>query len=269
MTALLEFEGVGMSYDHTQVLTDVTVSVNKADVVCVIGPSGSGKSTLLRLGAGLEAPTQGTVRLAGRPIGWSQRGATLVPARSRDLARQRTSLGMVFQHFELFPHRTVLENVIEGPRHVLGMPIDQARAKARELLDRVGLSTFERRYPGQLSGGQQQRAAIARALAMEPTVMFFDEPTSALDPEMVGEVLAVMRGLAAEGMTMLIATHEMAFAREVSDYALFMDSGRILEMAPTRTLLETPEHPRTKDFLSRVLSRTTSDSPPPHPQPAT
>ena len=255
MTPLLEFEHVSMTYGQAEVLHDVNATVDQGEVVCLIGPSGSGKSTLLRCGAGLETPAQGLVRLQGEPIGWRRRGSGLVPARNRDLARQRTRLGMVFQHFELFPHRTVLENVVEGPRHVLGVPAEKARTQARDLLQRVGLAAFETRYPGQLSGGQQQRAAIARALAMDPTVMFFDEPTSALDPEMVGEVLTVMRNLARDGMTMLVATHEMSFAGEVSDRTIFLDQGRIIEEGPTRQLLDGPTQPRTRDFLSRVLKR--------------
>lgn len=255
MNPLLEFENVSMTYGHTQVLFDVNASVATGEVVCVIGPSGSGKSTLLRCGAGLETPSTGVVRLRGEPIGWRERRGQLIPARNRELARQRTHLGMVFQHFELFPHRTVIENITEGPRHVLGVPPDLARERARVLLQRVGLGAFESRYPGQLSGGQQQRAAIARALAMDPAVMCFDEPTSALDPEMVGEVLGVMRDLARDGMTMLVATHEMAFAAEVSDRTFFMDDGRIVEAGATDQVLERPSHPRTRDFLSRVLTR--------------
>jgi polar amino acid transport system ATP-binding protein len=257
VSALLQFEDVGMSYGHTTVLEGVTVEIAAGEVVCVIGPSGSGKSTLLRCGAGLETPSTGVVSLAGEPVGWTRRRGRLVPARNRVVARQRAQLGVVFQHFELFPHMTVLENIVEGPRGVLDVPAEEARQRARELLGRVGLGAHESRYPAQLSGGQQQRAAIARSLAMRPAVMFFDEPTSALDPEMVGEVLEVMRGLAANGMTMLVVTHEMGFAAQIADRVIFMDGGRVVEQGDATAVLTRPGTARCAEFLSRILERPT------------
>ncbi len=234
--------GLEKSFGKLQVLRGVELEVRRGEVVCLIGPSGSGKSTLLRCLNALELADRGTVSLKGQPI----------DTRSANLPRVRRRMGMVFQHFNLFPHMTVLQNVIEGPVHVLAWPPARACEKARVLLAKVQLADKESAYPATLSGGQKQRVAIARALAMEPEVMLFDEPTSALDPETVGEVLAVMRELAAEGMTMLVVTHEMAFAREVAQRVLFLDQGRIVEQGTPAELFEHPRDERTRDFLRRV-----------------
>ena len=227
-----------------EVLRGVSMHVAEGEVVCVIGPSGSGKSTLLRCINGLETHEAGEVRLGGE----------VVDPTNASIRRLRTQVAMVFQRFNLFPHRTALENVIEGPIYVKKENRRDAEARGRALLAQVGLAGREDARPDQLSGGQQQRVAIARALAMRPRAVLFDEPTSALDPELVGEVLAVMRGMAESGMTMLVVTHEMGFAREVADRVLFLDAGVIVEQGPARDVLDRPREARTQDFLRRVLS---------------
>jgi polar amino acid transport system ATP-binding protein len=221
--------------------------------MCIIGPSGSGKSTFLRCINHLEKINAGRLWVDGHLVGYREKGGTLHELPDREVAAQRRDIGMVFQRFNLFPHMTALENVVEAPVRVKGMAKDAARARGTELLERVGLADRVHNYPNQLSGGQQQRVAIARALAMEPKLMLFDEPTSALDPELVGEVLDVMRGLAQDGMTMVVVTHEMGFAREVGDTLVFMDDGVIVEAGDPRDVLSDPHHERTKAFLSKVL----------------
>ena len=239
---MIALEDVHKAFGNTEVLRGVSMAVSRGEVVCLIGASGSGKSTLLRCINGLESYDRGRVEVEGRRVD---------PA-SVSIREIRAEVAMVFQRFNLFPHRTALENVMEGPLYVKKENPSVVEGRARKLLDRVGLSDKERAYPSQLSGGQQQRVAIARALAMEPKAILFDEPTSALDPELVGEVLAVIRGLADEGMTMLIVTHEMGFAREVADRVVFLDRGAILEEGPAREVLATPREERTRDFLRRV-----------------
>jgi polar amino acid transport system ATP-binding protein len=229
--------------DH-EVIKGISAEIARGEVVCIIGPSGSGKSTLLRCINGLERYDRGAIRIEG----------ALVDASDRSIRALRAQVAMVFQRFNLFPHRTALENVVEGPIYVKGEPREEAMARGRELLARVGLAGREAARPAQLSGGQQQRVAIARALAMRPKAILFDEPTSALDPELVGEVLGVMRALAEEGMTMVVVTHEMGFAREVADRVLFLDGGVIVEQGPAADVLGNPQHPRTQDFLRRVLN---------------
>jgi polar amino acid transport system ATP-binding protein len=222
-------------------------------VLCVIGPSGSGKSTLLSCVNHLEKLDGGKLWVDGELVGYRSRGGKLYELKDREVARNRRNIGMVFQQFNLFPHMTALGNVVEAPVHVKRTPKDAAVARAVELLDRVGLADKRDAYPAQLSGGQQQRVAIARALAMDPRLMLFDEPTSALDPELVGEVLAVMRDLAADGMSMVVVTHELGFAREVGDHLMFMDDGVVVEEGKPREVLADPRHERTKAFLSKVL----------------
>jgi polar amino acid transport system ATP-binding protein len=241
---VIELDDVRKSYGAVPVLKGITASVARGEVVCVIGPSGSGKSTLLRCVNGLESYDGGAIRVNGRRVDRADRSIRAV----------RVQVSMVFQRFNLFPHRTALENVIEGPIFVKGERRAEAEARGRDLLARVGLAGREEARPPQLSGGQQQRVAIARALAMRPDAILFDEPTSALDPELVGEVLGVMRALAEDGMTMLVVTHEIGFAREVADRVLFLDGGVIVEQGPARRVLTEPEHPRTRDFLRRVLN---------------
>jgi polar amino acid transport system ATP-binding protein len=219
----------------------------------MVGPSGSGKSTFLRCINHLEQVNAGRLYVDGDLIGYRERGAKLHEMSPRDAAKQRRDIGMVFQHFNLFPHRTALENIIDAPIHVKRVKKETAVARAKDLLEQVGLSEKATAYPAQLSGGQQQRVAIARALAMNPKLMLFDEPTSALDPELVGEVLAVMKKLAQEGMTMVVVTHEMGFAREVANQLVFMDGGVVVESGPPREVLSNPKHERTKAFLSKVL----------------
>ena len=232
------------SFGDHEVIRGVSATVARGEVVCVIGPSGSGKSTLLRCINGLERYNSGTIRIDG----------VTVDASAKSIRAIRTQVSMVFQRFNLFPHRSALENVVEGPIFVKGEPRAEAMERGRALLAQVGLAGREAEKPGRLSGGQQQRVAIARALAMRPKAILFDEPTSALDPELVGEVLGVMRALAEQGMTMVVVTHEMAFAREVADRVLFLDGGVIVEEGPARALLTDPQHPRTQDFLRRVLN---------------
>jgi polar amino acid transport system ATP-binding protein len=236
-----------------EVLRGIDLEVGSGEVCCIIGPSGCGKSTLLRCINHLERVDAGEVQVDGERIGYRRSGNRLLELPERDIARQRADIGMVFQRFNLFPHMTVLENLLEAPCRVKREPHEQVRERARELLERVGLAAREDAYPAQLSGGQQQRVAIARALAMRPKVMLFDEPTSALDPELVGEVLAAMRDLAADGMTMLLVTHEIGFAREVGNTLVFMDEGVIVERGDPREIIAAPSHERTKSFLSKVL----------------
>ncbi|MGN8105564.1 amino acid ABC transporter ATP-binding protein [uncultured Pseudomonas sp.] len=240
---MIEIRQLQKHYGDHRVLHGVDLDVAKGEVVCLIGPSGSGKSTLLRCINALEAYDGGHINVFGETV---QRGSKTVHA-------LRSRMGMVFQRFNLFPHRTVLENVMEGPVYVKGEPPRQVHEEALVLLEKVGLSAKADAYPEQLSGGQQQRVAIARALAMKPDAMLFDEPTSALDPELVGDVLAVMRTLADEGMTMIVVTHEMGFAREVADRVCFLHGGYIVESGPAEQVLGNPQHARTQDFLRRVL----------------
>jgi len=253
MTPMVEASDVHKSFGRVEVLRGIDLTVQPGEVACVIGPSGSGKSTFLRCINHLERIDAGQMRVNGELIGYREAGGKLYELRESEVARQRRDIGMVFQRFNLFPHMTAAENVMEAPRTVRRTPRQSARKRAVELLDRVGLSEKCDSYPTQLSGGQQQRVAIARALAMEPRLMLFDEPTSALDPELVGEVLDVMRGLARDGMTMVVVTHEMGFAREVGDSLVFMDEGRVVEAGNPREVLTNPQHERTKLFLSKVL----------------
>ncbi|AYF79123.1 amino acid ABC transporter ATP-binding protein [Nocardia yunnanensis] len=246
-------ENVHKSFGRTRVLEGIDLRVEPGQVMCLLGPSGSGKSTLLRCINHLEKIDAGRLSVDGALVGYEQRGDRLHELRPRRIARQRRDIGMVFQRFNLFPHMTVLDNILEAPVKVNRVARTAAVTHARELLARVGLRDMESRYPAQLSGGQQQRVAIARALAMRPKLMLFDEPTSALDPELVGEVLAVMKDLAAEGMTMIVVTHEIGFAREVGDIAVFMDGGVVVESGDPREVLVRPRHERTAAFLSKVL----------------
>jgi polar amino acid transport system ATP-binding protein len=252
-TPMVEAVEVHKSFGRVEVLRGIDLTVMPGEVACVIGPSGSGKSTFLRCINHLERIDAGAMRVDGELIGYREAGGKLHELRESEVARQRRDIGMVFQRFNLFPHKTAAENVMEAPRTVRRESRKAARERAVALLDRVGLSDKYDSYPTQLSGGQQQRVAIARALAMQPRLMLFDEPTSALDPELVGEVLDVMRGLAGEGMTMVVVTHEMGFAREVGDTLVFMDEGRIVEAGDPRDVLGNPQHDRTKAFLSKVL----------------
>ncbi len=240
---MIRINGLYKDFGDNHVLKGITNHIQKGEVVVVIGPSGSGKSTFLRCLNLLETPTAGEIILEGQTI----------TDPKVDINKVRTKLGMVFQQFNLFPHKTVAENIMISPMLVKKVSREAAHEKAVSLLNRVGLAEKENAYPSSLSGGQQQRAAIARALAMEPDVMLFDEPTSALDPEMVGEVLGVMKQLANDGMTMVIVSHEMGFAKEVGDRILFMDDGQILEEGPPEQMFNNPQHPRTRDFLSKVL----------------
>jgi len=241
---MISVDDIRKSFGPLEVIKGVSFDVKQGEVVCIIGPSGSGKSTILRCINGLETYNSGAITFDGIKIDPSD----------KSIVNVRTQLSMVFQRFNLFPHRTVLENVIEGPVQVKREKKSEAMERGRELLDKVGLSGKIDAYPGSLSGGQQQRVAIARALAMRPKAILFDEPTSALDPELVGEVLSVMRDLANEGMTMVVVTHEMGFAREVADRVLFLESGVIMEEGPASELLRNPKHERTKDFLHRVIN---------------
>ncbi|MGY1691654.1 amino acid ABC transporter ATP-binding protein [Geodermatophilus sp. SYSU D01105] len=250
---MVRAEGVHKSFGSVEVLRGIDLEVAPGEVVCVIGPSGSGKSTFLRCINHLEKIDSGRLWVDGHLVGYRERGGKLHELRDREVAAQRRDIGMVFQRFNLFPHMTALENVIEAPTRVKGVRKEVARQRGIELLERVGLGERVHNYPNQLSGGQQQRVAIARALAMEPKLMLFDEPTSALDPELVGEVLDVMRGLAESGMTMIVVTHEMGFAREVGDTLVFMDEGVVLEAGDPRRVLSDPQHPRCQAFLSKVL----------------
>ncbi|MDK1396790.1 amino acid ABC transporter ATP-binding protein [Pseudomonas protegens] len=242
---MIQIKGVHKSFGNVAVLEGIDLQVHSGEVVCLIGPSGSGKSTLLRCINGLESYEQGDILVSG----------ARVDRQAKSIHELRTRVAMVFQRFNLFPHRTALQNVTEGPIYVKKQDPRQARLRAEALLEKVGLAHRMHAYPDELSGGQQQRVAIARALAMDPEAILFDEPTSALDPELVGEVLAVMRKLADEGMTMIVVTHEMGFAQDVADQVCFLHSGRIVEAGPARTVLSTPSHPRTHDFLRRLLNQ--------------
>ncbi|HEY9349070.1 MAG TPA: amino acid ABC transporter ATP-binding protein [Acidothermales bacterium] len=250
---MVRSEGVHKSFGHLEVLKGIDLEVQPGEVMCIVGPSGSGKSTFLRCINHLEKVTAGKLYVDGELVGYRQHGDKLYELRDREVCRKRAEIGMVFQQFNLFPHMTALENVCEAPVRVKREGKSAVRERAEKLLDRVGLAQKMRTYPNQLSGGQQQRVAIARALAMQPKLMLFDEPTSALDPELVGEVLDVMRQLAVDGMTMVVVTHEMGFAREVGDALVFMDGGVVVEAGHPRQVLTDPQHPRTKAFLANVL----------------
>ncbi|AOK54723.1 amino acid ABC transporter ATP-binding protein [Burkholderia stagnalis] len=252
--AVVRAVDVRKSYGEFQALHGITLDVAQGEVLCIIGPSGSGKSTFLRCINQLETISAGALWVNGELAGYRRAGNRLHELSERQVARQRLSTSMVFQRFNLFPHKTVLENVIEGPVQVLKRRRAQAEEEARALLARVGLGHKCDAFPVELSGGQQQRVAIARALAMHPQLILFDEPTSALDPELVGEVLAVMRDLAKSGMTMIVVTHELGFAREVADRVVFMDGGRVIESGPPEQVLSAPTHPRTRDFISAVIA---------------
>ena len=250
---MVKAEAVHKSFGRLEVLRGIDLEVQPQEVMCMIGPSGSGKSTFLRCINHLEKIDAGRLSVDGELVGYSERGDRLYELPDREVCAKRSQIGMVFQRFNLFPHMTALENVIEAPIQVKSEKRDEAVARALTLLDRVGLADKVGAYPNQLSGGQQQRVAIARALAMQPKLMLFDEPTSALDPELVGEVLDVMRGLAKDGMTMIVVTHEMGFAREVGDSLVFMDAGVVVEKGAPRDVLTNPQEERTKSFLSKVL----------------
>ncbi|HUZ87250.1 MAG TPA: amino acid ABC transporter ATP-binding protein [Candidatus Baltobacterales bacterium] len=250
---MVKAETVYKNYGRLEVLRGIDLEVLPKEVMCIIGPSGSGKSTFLRCINHLEKIDAGRLSVDGELVGYRERNNRLYELPDREVCRKRSEIGMVFQRFNLFPHMTALENVVEAPVRVKKEGRASAAARARALLERVGLTEKVDAYPNQLSGGQQQRVAIARALAMQPKLMLFDEPTSALDPELVGEVLDVMRGLAQDGMTMIVVTHEMGFAREVGDNLVFMDSGIIVEQGAPRDVLANPQHERTRSFLSKVL----------------
>jgi polar amino acid transport system ATP-binding protein len=253
MTAMVDIRSVHKSFGSLEVLRGIDLTVRTGEVAVVLGPSGSGKSTLLRAINHLEKVDSGWISVAGSLVGYRRRHDKLYELRERDILKQRTRIGFVFQNFNLFPHLTVLENIIEAPVSALRRPRKQAVETAERLLARVGLADKSSAYPRQLSGGQQQRVAIARALALEPELLLFDEPTSALDPELVGEVLDVIKDLADQGTTMIVVTHEIGFAREVADTVVFMDGGRIVEQGPPSEVLDRPQHERTKAFLSKVL----------------
>jgi len=250
---MVKSEGVHKRFGTLEVLKGIDLEVQRGEVMCMLGPSGSGKSTFLRCVNHLENINGGRLSVDGELVGYRESGGKLYELNEREVARKRAEIGMVFQHFNLFPHMTALENVTLAPIRVLGVSRDEARKRGRELLGRVGLGDKLDTYPVALSGGQQQRVAIARALAIQPKLMLFDEPTSALDPELVGDVLDAMRQLAKDGMTMIVVTHEMGFAREVADTAVFMDEGVVVESGPPREVLVHPKHERTQAFLSKVL----------------
>ncbi|MGH3435220.1 MAG: amino acid ABC transporter ATP-binding protein [Sciscionella sp.] len=252
-TLMVDARKVRKNFGALRVLKGITLTVKPGEVMCLIGPSGSGKSTFLRCINHLERIDGGRLYVDGNLVGYAERDGKLHELHPKVAAQQRRDIGMVFQRFNLFPHMTALENAIEAPTHVRKLPKPAALERGRELLDRVGLSAQSKAYPAQLSGGQQQRVAIARALAMDPKLMLFDEPTSALDPELVGEVLDVMRNLAQTGMTMIVVTHEMGFAREVGDQLVFMDGGVVVEAGEPRSVLSDPQQERTRAFLSMVL----------------
>jgi polar amino acid transport system ATP-binding protein len=251
--AMVRAEGVHKRFGRLEVLKGISLDVRPGEVMCMLGPSGSGKSTFLRCINHLEKIDAGRLYVDGELVGYRQAGDKLHELRDAEVCRKRAEIGMVFQRFNLFPHMTALENVIEAPIRVKGVRRAEAIDRAEVLLARVGLEDKVRSYPAQLSGGQQQRVAIARALAMEPKLMLFDEPTSALDPELVGDVLDAMRALAADGMTMVVVTHEIGFAREVGDTLVFMDGGVVVEAGHPREVLANPRHERTRSFLSKVL----------------
>ncbi|MDP9903584.1 amino acid ABC transporter ATP-binding protein [Arthrobacter bambusae] len=250
---LVRIEGLHKYYGQHHVLRGIDLTVNQGEVSVVIGPSGSGKSTMLRCVNLLETISAGRISVGDQLIGYREVNGRLHDLKVKEIAAQRREIGMVFQRFNLFPHKTALYNVMEAPVQVKGKSKGDAKKAALELLDRVGLADRANHYPAQLSGGQQQRVAIARALAMEPELMLFDEPTSALDPELVGDVLNVMKDLAKSGMTMIVVTHEIGFAREVGDRLTFMDGGVVVESGDPREIIANPQHARTKEFLSRVL----------------
>jgi ABC-type polar amino acid transport system ATPase subunit len=252
-TPMVRADRVSKSFGSNNVLRSISLEVQAGEVLCVVGPSGSGKSTFLRCINHLEKIDAGRLFVEGQLVGYRQKGDKLHELRPKEAALQRRDIGMVFQGFNLFPHMTAMENIIQAPMRVKGIPKAKATLRARELMERVGLGDKADHYPAHLSGGQQQRVAIARALAMDPKLMLFDEPTSALDPELVGEVLDVMKELAQTGMTMIVVTHEMGFAREVADAIAFMDGGVVVEAGPPRELLGNPRQERTKAFLSKVL----------------
>ena len=249
----MQAEEVQKRFGRLEVLKGVSLEVEKGETICIVGPSGSGKTTFIRCINHLEKIDGGKITVNGNLIGYRQRNGKLVEDRESSIAKQRTQIGMVFQRFNLFPHKTALENVSEAPVHVLGRSKDEAAEEGRVLLTRVGLGDKCDTYPGKLSGGQQQRVAIARALAMKPALMLFDEPTSALDPEVTGEVLDVMEELAHEGTTMIVVTHEMGFAKRAADRVVIMDDGVIIETGTPEHFFEAPEHERTKQFLSKIL----------------
>jgi polar amino acid transport system ATP-binding protein len=250
---MVKAEGVHKRFGRLEVLKGVSLEVAAGEVTCLLGPSGSGKSTLLRCINHLEKIDAGRLSVDGQLVGYRQVGDKLHELRESEVAAKRSQIGMVFQHFNLFPHMTALANVTCAPIRVKGIAREQAQARAHELLAQVGLGDKLDTYPSQLSGGQQQRVAIARALAMDPKLMLFDEPTSALDPELVGDVLAAIQRLARDGMTMIVVTHEMGFAREVADAVVFMDNGAVVESGPPADVLSNPSHERTRSFLSKVL----------------
>ena len=250
---MVKAEAVSKSFGSNEVLKSISLEVKRGEVLCLVGPSGSGKSTFLRCINHLETITAGRLWVDGELVGYHQRGEKIYEMAPKDAAKQRRDIGMVFQRFNLFPHKTALENVMLAPMLLKKADKASLRAKAMDLLSRVGLGDRHDYYPAHLSGGQQQRVAIARALAMEPKLMLFDEPTSALDPELVGEVLDVMKGLAESGMTMIVVTHEMGFAREVADSLVFMDGGVVVEAGDPVQVLTDPQRERTKAFLSKVL----------------
>ena len=253
MTAMVEAVGVRKRFGDLEVLKGIDLTVAPGEVMCLVGPSGSGKSTFLRCVNHLETIDRGRLYVRDELVDYEERDGKLHELSERAVSRRRQGIGMVFQRFNLFPHRTAVENVMEAPVFVKGLRKDDARREALALLDRVGLADRADAYPAMLSGGQQQRVAIARALAMAPSLMLFDEPTSALDPELVGEVLEVMKGLAHDGMTMIVVTHEIGFAREVCDRVVFMDAGVVVEQGAPAEVLLNPAHERTRAFLSRVL----------------
>ena len=250
---VVEATNVNKWFGKLQVLKDISLTVRRQEVVVVLGPSGSGKTTFIRCVNHLEKIQSGRIFVNGHLIGYREVDGKLVEDKEANIAKQRQEIGMVFQRFNLFPHKTALENIVEAPIQVRGMPRDEALEMGRALLTRVGLAAKETSYPGQLSGGQQQRVAIARALAMKPALMLFDEPTSALDPEMIGEVLEVMKELAREGMTMIVVTHEMGFAKEVADRVVMMDEGCVIEEGTPEHFFTNPTHDRTKAFLAKIL----------------
>lgn len=250
---MVEALDVYKSFGQLEVLKGINLTVEPGEVMCLIGPSGSGKSTFLRCVNHLEKITAGRLYVDGDFVGYRERDGVLYEISEKDASLQRQNIGMVFQSFNLFSHRTALENIIEAPIHIKGMKPEEAKTRAMQLLDQVGLAHKANAYPVQLSGGQQQRVAIARAVAMDPKLMLFDEPTSALDPELVGEVLRVMKDLAKDGMTMIVVTHEMGFAREVADKVVFMADGAVVEMGTAEQVLDNPQKPRTQEFLSSLL----------------
>lgn len=250
---MVKAENVHKWFGKTEVLKGIDLEVTRGEVLCIVGPSGGGKSTFLRCVNHLEKVNYGRLSVDGKLVGYEERKNKLYELADKKVAEQRKDIGMVFQRFNLFPHMTAMQNVMEAPIRVLGQNRKEAKQRAMELLERVGMANRADIYPNQLSGGQQQRAAIARALAMDPKLLLFDEPTSALDPELVGEVLDVMKKLAEEGRTMLVVTHEMGFAREVGDQLVFIADGIVAEAGPPREVLSKPQNPRTRDFLAKVL----------------